>query len=301
MDEKIILEQIQEKFGKTFYGNKTVQKIYKKVQLGEATYGELHTFARMVGELRTEAVQDVFIEYLGAGEILPFEELKELAVKTIVPTLFEDHEIITEICVLIQNDMNRAAGIGLNSIANEPDISRAEGIATRIALAPAMKFKENEVGGLIENYALNVVDEFLEVNLETQIEAGLAPTITRRRGANENPHCDYCASLVYEGPYKGPGMPAEIFRRHRYCRCVVLYGDAKGFQDVYSKEYLRNYKEAEKKQREYLNKRDQQTPEEIRLARNARRNELRRSRYSEEEWERRKELQAMYAEYYRKR
>ncbi len=92
-------------------------------------------------------------------------------------------------------------------------------------------------------------------------------------------------------------MPAEIFRRHRDCRCTLIYKPQKGpYQDPWSKAEKDDYQKLVADQRKYLTELDKMSASERRLEKNAKKRAQRRKQYSPSEWADRKAQQRIIAE-----
>lgn len=292
-----ILEEIEKNF-EEYYKDPNVKRIYKKIVDGTATYSDMQILSSLVAKHIYKSTEKAYINALESGK-LPNDKLYENIVdKTMRPTLKDGHGLIVEACGDVQTDLNRKSGIKLNAVEPALNINKVDGLIYQIANTNNVRLSTTVLGGLIDTFCRSIVDDYVHANLEFQRESGLRPQISRTRGANSNSKCEYCAALVYTGDYKGPGMPAEIFRRHRYCHCNVLYNpmDGNKIQDVWSKREYQDYKEAQQKQRQYLAELDKMTPAERKLARNARARALRRAKYTPEEWSRRKVLEKINAE-----
>lgn len=291
-----ILEEIEKHFD-GFYRNPRVKRIYNKIIDGTATYLDMQTLSSLVATYMLNSAEAAYTDALERGK-LPNDTLYENIVnKTMMPTLKDGHGIITEACGYVQKDLNRKSGIKLDAVEPPFNEAKALGLVQAIANRNEVRLSQNVAVGLIDVFSRSIVDDFVQANCDFQKESGLDPQISRTRGANANSECSYCAERVYTGEYKGPNMPPEIFGRHRYCHCNVLYIPMNGkIQDVWSKREYQDYREAEQKQRQYLAELDKMTPTERRLARNARARELRRAKYTPHEWERKKKLEKQIAE-----
>lgn len=287
----ILLESVQKYFDMWFYSDKEVKKIYKKVRNGNATFKEMKRFSECAGSILCRALEATF-----TAENLPDGKLyQNIAEKVITPMLEQNHELISEVCGYVGDDLNRAARIGTNTVTAVFNADKAETVAQIAANCGEIK-PGNKAAQLVENATMSMVDDFIQANLEFQKKLGLVPQIQRIYHGRKN-RCEFCASLQYTGEYKGPGMPSNIFQRHRDCRCTLIYKPQKGpYQDPWSKAEKDDYHNLVAEQRKHLTELDKMSPGERRLARNARAREKRRSQYSPAEWSERKAQQKIIAE-----
>lgn len=83
----------------------------------------------------------------------------------------------------------------------------------------------------IKNIIQSYYDDYVKENAKLSAELGLKAIIIRREVGK---CCDWCANLA--GVYEYGEHPDDVFRRHDYCRCMVLYKEKKGkYTDVWSK------------------------------------------------------------------
>lgn len=92
----------------------------------------------------------------------------------------------------------------------------------------------------IKNITQAYYDEFVKENAESSAQVGLKTIVSRREIGR---CCDWCHSLV--GEYEYGEQPADFFRRHDYCKCIVLFRNEKGrYTDVWSKKEYTSEKNA---------------------------------------------------------
>lgn len=86
----------------------------------------------------------------------------------------------------------------------------------------------------IVNHTMGRVDDIIHKNVDLHAKAGLSPKVVRKEVGD---CCDWCKEVV--GTYEYPDVPADVYKRHDRCKCVVEYypGDGRK-QDVWSKEYI---------------------------------------------------------------
>lgn len=103
---------------------------------------------------------------------------------------------------------------------------RITGIVNRLATAEDYNSIAWILGNPVENIALSVVDDTQRENIEMQTGAGLTATVTRyTQPSGDKWPCPFCEAL--EGTYTYPDVPADLWRRHENCRCVIEYTSAK--------------------------------------------------------------------------
>ena len=84
--------------------------------------------------------------------------------------------------------------------------------------------------GAMENIIGCFYNDFVETNVTARAEAGMKQIIIREAIGG---CCAWCGAMVGEWEYGS--HPADIFRRHDNCTCVVTFRDESGYTDVWSK------------------------------------------------------------------
>lgn len=225
-----LLEAVRTGFRESIREDAQLQKIAERIEEGTATYRDAQRFAGKLGNTLAAEIRNT----LGT-DALPYGTLyQNIAEKVLIPMLEEDHELVAKATVLIQEQLNRKAGIGLKALLPEFNQDKAQGLAQNLSNNGA---DAGIIQQQIENFSRCVVDDTLKKNLELHRKVGMCPKITRVRTGSKK--CAYCDGLVYSGDYEGPGMPDEIFHRHRDCRCILAYDPGNGKkEDHWSKKRI---------------------------------------------------------------
>lgn len=282
-----INEKIRAYFDAFFYNDRTVKSIYKRVAEGKATHRDLMKLSELSAKYLSEAIEKYYVPSALPDGIL-YQNIVE---KSLTPNLEECYEAIADACYYIQSDLNALAGTSIKAVEPGLDTSRATVLVHQVTNKGAEGVGSNYIREQIANFMYHIIDQHMQVNAMVQKDAGLRPTITRTRGADSNRRCQFCASNVYAGEYNAPSMPSTIFQRHRGCRCSVVMSPGNGrLVGVHSQQNYKSYLEAVKGERDYLNRLDDMTPTERKLARNERARDRRKAKYTDEEWEMRLSL-----------
>ena len=237
---KDITQQLLEDIRKTFMTNidesESIKTLYKAIEKGTATYADAEDYAKLVGEALSQAIRKHISSDTLPGGTLYYN----IADRVIRPLLEEEHRLISDATLTVQEALNNKAKIGLKPQNAQLDSDRVDGIIDKIS--DATQF--DDVAWMIEepliNLALSFVTNVLKANVEFQGEAGLKPKITR---THEVKACKWCRNLA--GTYSYPELPHDVYRRHERCRCRVTYdpGDGKK-QDVHTKQWKVSKNEA---------------------------------------------------------
>jgi hypothetical protein len=225
-----LLEKIQRDFNTAINKNKKIQSIQKMIDNGTATYREANEYAVEVGQELAKA----FKKHI-KSDVLPEGKMYyNIAERILNPTLSNNHVIVARIATEIQNQLNKSIGLGLKGIEPSVNQLRIESIINRITQEEVFDDVSWILQEPIVNFTQSVVDDTIKANVEFQGESGLSPQIIRT--AHGNPPCAWCRSMA--GVYKYPNTPADVFKRHDRCRCIVEYnpGEARK-QDIWTKEW----------------------------------------------------------------
>ena len=215
-----LLAKLRRAFSEKFNNNKKIDKILSTIREGEPTYSEVNDLSIVVGDILAE----VFGENLSA-DILPDGRMYyNIAKRTVEPMMINNYDIVTDNAVIVQEILNKNAGMGIKAQVPKLNQSRIDGIIDRL---DEEEFFDNIKWILdepIKNFTQSIVDDAIEKNTEFHNGLGLKPSVTR---IVRGDCCDWCREVA--GTYHYPDIPDDVYRRHRYCRCTVEYdpGDGK--------------------------------------------------------------------------
>lgn len=223
-----LLEEIRETFTKNL-GSKRIQALYKAIHEGKATYADAEDYAYLVGD----ALSQAFGNHLSAAALPDGKMYFNIADRVIRPMLHEDHDLVADAAATVQQAMNRQAGIGLKAQTVAVNEDQIDGIVNTISAADNFDDVAWMLDDPVKLFSQMVVDESLKENVQFQGKAGLRPKIIRK---SERKCCEWCQALA--GEYDYPDVPADIYRRHENCRCIVEYDPGSGKrQNAHTKQW----------------------------------------------------------------
>lgn len=215
-----LLEKLRKSFSEKFNNNKKISKILSTIREGNPTYSEVNELSIVVGDILAE----VFQENL-SSDILPNGRMYyNIAKRTIEPMMINNYDIVIDNATIVQEILNKQAGMRIKAQIPPLNQSRIDGIINRLdeeELFDDIKWILDEP---IKNFTQAVVDDVIEKNTKFHEGLGLVPSVTR---IVQNDCCDWCKEVA--GTYYSPDIPDDVYRRHRFCRCTVEYdpGDGK--------------------------------------------------------------------------
>lgn len=228
-----LIENIKRDFNIEFKKNKKINKIQKLINDGTATYKEAHIYSIEVGDILAKILnKHISMDALPDGRM--YYNIAERILNT---TLGENHRLIVKATLQIQELLNKNAGLGLKGIEVPLHSEKINSLINRIS----SEEKFEEISWMLDEpvvtFSQNVVDEMIKANIEFQAKSGMKPTVTREVSGHDP--CDWCRNL--SGTYEYPNVPADVYRRHDRCRCIVEYKPSENKkQKVWSKDWLTN-------------------------------------------------------------
>lgn len=225
-----LLEDIQNDFNYKIKESAALKRIMKKIENGTATYADADDYAVEVGKILAE----VYKKHL-SSDILPDGKLYfNIANRVLIETMEQTYEMVGKVAGKTQKSLNKAAGIGIAAVNTPINYSRIMGIVNAVSAADSF----DDVAYMLQEPVINLMQSVITENIRSNVEfhgkAGLSPRIERiARGDC----CDWCSQLA--GTYKYPKVPEDVYRRHRFCRCLVVYDPGNGSKEnVHTKRQL---------------------------------------------------------------
>lgn len=214
-----LLTRLRRAFSEKFNNNKKIDNILSTIREGEPTYSEVNDLSIEVGDILAE----VFKENL-SGDILPDGRMYyNIAKRTIEPMMINNYNIITGNAVIVQEILNKQAGMGIKAQVPVLNQSRIDGIIDRLDESEFFDDIKWILDEPIKNFTQAVVDDAIKKNTDFHKGLGLIPSVTR---IVKGDCCDWCREVA--GTYYSPDIPDDVYRRHQFCRCTVEYDPGNG-------------------------------------------------------------------------
>ena len=221
------LTAIDESFNQAVKNNKKVQRLYKRIRDGTATFVDAGDFAKEIGTVLSAA----FKEHISV-EILPDGRLTwEIGNEIVRPEILKGYDYTAGYFSDVQSALFKEKGLNIKGVPPDVNEDRIDGILTKLYSDTYDKTGWIlEDAGYLQNYFESVVDTGMKNNVGMLAQSGIRPKIVREVDAGA---CPWCMNLA--GTYDYPTTD-EVYRRHRDCHCRVTYEIPNGFrQDVWSK------------------------------------------------------------------
>jgi hypothetical protein len=224
-----LLETLKASFAAKYEQSKKVNTLLTVINDGKATYKEVNDLASEVGDI----LASVFQENL-SSEMLPDGRMYyNIAKRTVEPMMTNNYNIVADNGKLVQEALNKQAGLGIKAQVPPLNSSRVNGIINRLDAEELFDNIKWILDEPIVNFSMSVVDDMVKANMDFHHKLGLKPRITRKAAAG---CCEWCDAL--EGEYEYPDdVPDDVFRRHQRCRCTTEYNPVSGKrQNVWTKQ-----------------------------------------------------------------
>lgn len=225
-----LLEKMQKAFKEKLESRSKIKELFELIQTGKATYIDAEEYAYEVGN----ALAEVFGEALSSAVLPDGKMYFNIAERTVKELLEDDYHLVADAATVVQNALNKKAGLGIKAQTAPINDDRVDGIINKVSSAE----NYDEVAWVLDEpvklFSQSVVEETMKANVDFQGKAGLCPKIIRKA---EHKCCEWCSRL--EGEYSYPDVPHDVYRRHERCRCTVDYdpGNGKKRQNVHTKQW----------------------------------------------------------------
>ncbi|HFI0103560.1 TPA: hypothetical protein ACGOSC_000038 [Streptococcus suis] len=230
-----LLKEVQEKFEASYGKSEVVRRAFDELKQKKATYVTVNDFSLEVGDILAEALSSSV-----RGDKLPDGKMYyNIANRLLADTLGRNFELVSGYAGQVQEDLNKAAKIGLQVQVPEINQDRIDGLVNRLSSEDDFNKVAWMLNEPIVNFTQSIVDDHLRVNADFHAKAGLTPTISRMSSGK---CCKWCDSLV--GNYIYHEEPKNFYRRHQRCRCIIDYHPKNGKrQNSWSKKWTKESKD----------------------------------------------------------
>lgn len=216
---------IQTTFQSRMARNRTVTKIANRIRDGTATLVDGHAYAEEVGKSMSYALRMTLVpENLPNGTVY-----YNIADRTIRPAITTNYSLVNDTAQQIQKVVDETSDIHLRSVYADFPEDRVDGLINKVVEDEADLFSRwlNEP---IINLTESLFDDYIQTNAAFRARTGLESTISRIVAPG---CCEWCASMG--GRWEYGDEPRDVYRRHEYCRCAVVFDTGKYRQSVWSK------------------------------------------------------------------
>ena len=219
------IRQYAAEFG---YRNAIIRQFREKLENGDAALSDIHGYAQGLGESASAALNEVI-----RPGVLPDDRFYfNIADRTVRPLLVEDFNAVQDAASEVQRVIDRKEGIGLNSVRAEFPEDRAAGLIDKLAGSKDFDEIRRWLGGPVQNLVESYADDWMRANAESRYKAGMSPVVVR---SAKSGCCTWCANLVGTYQYEDVRYGSNVWRRHLYCHCSVMFYNGEVRQSAWSR------------------------------------------------------------------
>ena len=222
-----LLEEIRKAVAKLESQNALIQAFREKSENKTAKLEDVHGYALGLGESASAALLDVI-----KSGVLPDDKLYDnIANRTVRPLLTDEINAVQDAAAEVQKIIDEKNGIGLNSVRADFPEDRVAGIIDKLDKSESIEEVRQYLGEPIVNLLEASFDSWVQTNAESRYKAGLESIVIRMA---HNGACAWCRNLA--GTYSYDNLDdRNIWRRHLYCRCVLIFQDSKSSYSPWTK------------------------------------------------------------------
>lgn len=225
-----LLGNIQAEFNANTKRSKVVKAKIEALKNKRVTHKDSNDFAIEVGNVLKDVFKDII-----KSDVLPDNKMYYDVAKGILePSLKNNYDLVVGYAGDVQDVLNRKAGINISKQIPKINQERIDNLVEKISEYDSFEDAKWLLDEPVVNFTQSIVDDVVKENVEFQYQSGLKPKIIRREAGS---CCEWCSKLA--GTYDYPeGVPKDVWRRHRFCRCTVEYvpGDGRR-QNVHTKKW----------------------------------------------------------------
>ena len=219
------IRQYAAEFG---YRNAIIRQFREKLENGDAALSDIHGYAQGLGESASAALNEVI-----RPGVLPDDRFYfNIADRTVRPLLVEDFNAVQDAASEVQRVIDRKEGIGLNSVRAKFPEDRAAGLIDKLAGSKDFDEIRRWLGGPVQNLVESYADDWMRANAESRYKAGMSPVVVR---SAKSGCCTWCANLVGTYQYEDVRYGSNVWRRHLYCHCSVMFYNGEVRQSAWSR------------------------------------------------------------------
>ena len=239
-----LLEEVKNEFELAYGESEIIRNAFAKLKAKKATYRTANDFAIEIGGILSKALG----ASISADKLPDGKMYYNIAQRLLTDVLGRNHELVSGYASDVQKNLNDEAKIGMKVQVPELNRDRIAGIVNRFSSEENFEDVSWLLGEPIVNFTQSIIDDTIRKNAEFHAKTGLVPTISRH---STRRCCKWCDSLV--GNYIYGEEPANFYRRHQHCTCVIDYHPKNGkVQNSWTKK-IRNENSDELENRKRMN------------------------------------------------
>ncbi len=217
-----IFDEIDKTFKFKAKKSKTIKDKLKVLKNKKADYKDANEFAVEVGKI----LADTFQDKIKTGDLPDGKMYYNIAKRLIEPNMVRNHDLVSEYSREVQSLLNKQANISIQAQKADLNQDRIDKLVDKISEYDSFEKGKWLLDEPIKNFTQSIVDDTIKKNADLHAKSGLSPKIERYTNGKCCDWCDKLAGIYNYEDVKNTGN--EVFRRHRYCDCLVIYDPKNG-------------------------------------------------------------------------
>lgn len=210
-----LMVKIQKQFDDGFNNSEVIKRNFQRIRDGTATHDDSYTFAREVGTILRESLND----NLGS-EVLPDGKMYyNIADRVLSESLGTNYELISANTANIQTILNKNSGFSIKGVKSDLNDDKVKGIIDRVSSADDFEDIRWIIGEPIENFSESIVDDTIHACADFLEKSGIDTYVVRTASGG---CCEWCNKL--SGAYEYDTIALnhhDVWKRHKSCHCQV--------------------------------------------------------------------------------
>lgn len=227
-----LLEEIKKAFLSKSRESRILQDKLLALKNKKASYKDANEFAGELGEI----LADTFKDKIKTEDLPDGKMYYNIAQRIIDPNMHMTYDIVGDYSRDVQALLNQEAGISIAALKADINQDRIDKIVEKVSIYDSYDDGKRLLDEPMINFAQSIVDSTIKKNADFHYKSGFKPKIVRRVVGGCCKWCKDKAGVYDYESVKDTGN--DVYRRHRYCRCIVDYvPDKNRRQDVWSKQW----------------------------------------------------------------
>lgn len=213
-----VLASVKESFKNEVASNKSILEFMEKAHSGNAMLIDAHEYSGHIGRALGKAFKDnIKLETMPNGKLY-----WNVASRVVDPMIRQNHELVMSAGEYAAVHENTIHGIKLGAVRSKINEERVHGLIETFC---EEEITEEQLAERLmygtENITEAFFDEFVKSNAEFQYQCGYDPLVVRTVARD---CCEWCRAKA--GTFEYADVMArgnDVWQRHKYCQCSVVY------------------------------------------------------------------------------
>ena len=223
-----LLETVRTAYSGWIEADPGINAMYKRIRDGTATFEQANKFAEKSGQFLARAFGLIEQDMLPDGKMY-----YNIAMNVVMPACEMNYNVVAEMAQQVMKLENARNNVPLGARIAKMGRENIENIIDKLVAYETYDEGKWLLNEPIINNSITIVDDTIKENVEFQFKSGIEAEIERVAVAG---CCDWCNDIAGTYDYSDvKNRGTDVYRRHNYCRCMVLYRKANRITNAHSK------------------------------------------------------------------